>query len=122
MFNYIGYLNKPNAVNKSITGYFTGNVLKNLILVKSSYLEIYLINDNSIDFLFSQNIYCEILILENINSENKSIERLFVLNNLLEFSVIEFNENRKIFTTITNGSIKEEINLKKKRNNFCKRK
>lgn len=120
MFNYIGYLNKPNAVNKSITGYFTGNVLKNLILVKSSYLEIYLINDNSIDFLFSQNIYCEILILENINSENKSIERLFVLNNLLEFSVIEFNENRKIFTTITNGSIKEEINLKKKEIIFAK--
>lgn len=117
MFNYIGTLNKPTAVSKSITCSFTDPYSKlNVILAKSSYIEIYSVKNENLELCFSHNMFGNIIILEKIVEEkfNKT-DNLFILNDSLDFSILKYNKESNEINIIAKGEIREKIcNIKNK--------
>ncbi len=111
MFNYIGTLNKPTAVNKSITCSFTDSYPNlNVIVAKGSYLEIFKVKNENLELIISHNIFGNIIILEKI-IENKSIatDNLFILNDTLDYCILKYDIENKKLNIITKGEIREDI-------------
>lgn len=111
MFNYIGTFNKPTAISKSITCSFTEPYpKKNIILVKSSFLEIYNVKNESLEFFISHNVFGSIIILEKIIEEKGSkTDNLFILNESLDYCIINFNNQTNGINIIAKGEIRESI-------------
>ena len=113
MYNYIGILNKPTAINKSLTCSFLDSFPNlNLIIAKSNLIEFYNITKEGLQsFLFSK-IYGQVSILEKIvyfNSNNSTADDLFIMTNDYDYSIVSFDRQKNDLDCKAFGNIREDI-------------
>lgn len=110
MFNYFGTINKPTAINKTLTCSFLEPYPKlNVVLLKSNYIDIYRKNNDShLELVLSHNMFGNIIILEKIVEEKaKKADNLFILSESLDYCILKYDKEKSEIKITAKGDIRE---------------
>eukprot|EP00889_Picochlorum_renovo_P004265 jgi/Picre1/31295/NNA_006648.t1 len=128
-YNYILTAHKPTSVTQSAVGSFTGSSDVNLIVAKSSRLEIHRLTEEGLQGLIDVPLYGRISVLELFRPETFEKDVLFILTERYKFCVLEYTKNGEL-QTLANGDLSDKIGRpsesghigiidKKRSNNSC---
>ncbi|KAF0696243.1 hypothetical protein As57867_012953, partial [Aphanomyces stellatus] len=107
--NYVVTAQKPTSVTHSCVGSFTGAGDTNLILGKSTRVEIHLLTPEGLTPLHDVAIYGRITILELFRPPSSSVDLLFLCTQRYQFCVLEYDASTKTVVTKAHGNIRDSI-------------
>ena len=113
MYNYVSIIRKSTSINNCIRCFFTKEEIPNLLLTKNNTLEIYDLTKEGLHLYKSINVYGNIKLLLSFPSNNEEIEtskdNIFMLNELLEYCVLSFDQKQNKILTLFTDSINLDI-------------
>jgi len=100
---------KPTVVTHSVTGNFTGPDQHNLVLARSTQIEVYTISPEGLVYEYDVPINGRISTLKMFRPIGADQDHLFVCTERCMFCVLKYNAERNEFDSVTTGSIKHNI-------------
>jgi len=109
--NYVVTAHKPTAVNACVTGHFTSKNDLNLIVAKSTRLEIYVATPEGLRPVKEIGIYGRIAVLQLYRPKNEEKDLLFLLTARYNAMILECEQTEDGIEIITraHGSVQDRI-------------
>jgi len=107
-YNYVVTAHKPTAVTQVAVGSFTSPTGTDLLVAKSSRLEIHSITPDGLEAVLDVPIYGRISALKLFKPASRSKSLLFLLTERYKFCVLEYSEEGKL-VTVANGDVEDAI-------------
>ncbi|CAK4097320.1 unnamed protein product [Aphanomyces euteiches] len=107
--NYVVTAQKPTSVTHSCVGHFTGAADTNLILGKSTRVEIHLLTPEGLTPVHDVAIYGRITILELFRPPTSSVDLLFLCTQRYQFCILGYDPATKTVVTKAHGNIRDSI-------------
>ncbi|KAK9843115.1 hypothetical protein WJX74_007214 [Apatococcus lobatus] len=107
--HYVVSAHKPTVVTHSVVGRFTGPDDLNLIIAKTSRIEIYKLTAEGLQGVADVPIYGRVSVLQLFNTANGTKDRLFLLTERYRFCVLDFDIARGQLITLANGDVQDRV-------------
>eukprot|EP00743_Colponemidia_sp_Colp-15_P005247 GILK01005646.1.p1 GENE.GILK01005646.1~~GILK01005646.1.p1 ORF type:complete len:1143 (+),score=205.41 GILK01005646.1:93-3431(+) len=108
-WNYVVTAQKPTSVSHSLTGNFTGPNELNLIIAKSTRIEIYRMGPEGLQPILDVGIYGRISTLRLFRPEGEPQDLLFVSTERYKFCVLAYDSRSGEIITRANGDVQDRI-------------
>ncbi|CAI5489016.1 unnamed protein product [Closterium sp. Naga37s-1] len=109
IWNYVVTAHKPTAVTHSLVGSFTGTHDMNLIVGKSTRMEIYLLTPQGLQPLVDVPLYGRIATMELFRPPGELKDLLFICTERYKFCVLEYDAHSRELITRANGDVSDRI-------------
>ncbi|CAI5964736.1 unnamed protein product, partial [Closterium sp. NIES-64] len=109
IWNYVVTAHKPTAVTHSLVGSFTGTHDMNLIVGKSTRMEIYLLTPQGLQPLVDVPLYGRIATMELFRPPGELKDLLFICTERYKFCVLEYDALSRELITRANGDVSDRI-------------
>ncbi|GJP48061.1 hypothetical protein CLOM_g7334 [Closterium sp. NIES-68] len=109
IWNYVVTAHKPTAVTHSLVGSFTGSHDMNLIVGKSTRMEIYLLTPQGLQPLVDVPLYGRIATMELFRPPGELKDLLFICTERYKFCVLEYDAESRELITRANGDVSDRI-------------
>ncbi|KDO31423.1 hypothetical protein SPRG_04038 [Saprolegnia parasitica CBS 223.65] len=107
--SYVVTAHKPTSVSHSVVGRFTGASDVNLVLAKTTRVEIHLLTPEGLTPVHDVAIYGRITMLEVFRPPSSPVDLLFVCTQRHQFCVLAYDPATKSIVTRAQGNIRDPI-------------
>eukprot|EP00003_Mantamonas_plastica_P022436 TRINITY_DN380_c1_g1_i2.p1 TRINITY_DN380_c1_g1~~TRINITY_DN380_c1_g1_i2.p1 ORF type:complete len:1241 (+),score=459.79 TRINITY_DN380_c1_g1_i2:225-3725(+) len=108
-FNYVVTAQKPTAVTHSVTGNFTAPNETNLIVCKTSRIELYVLTPEGVQPLLDVPIYGRVAVMKLFRPKNETQDLLFICLERLKFAVLAFDPESGEIVTRAGGDLADKV-------------
>ncbi|KXJ05934.1 DNA damage-binding protein 1, partial [Exaiptasia diaphana] len=108
-YNYVVTAQKPTAVNAVVVGNFTGPDDLNLVIAKSTRIEIHLVTPEGLRPVLDVGIYGKVTIMELFRPQNESQDLLFVLTARYRVAILGYKQETGDIVTRACGDVHDRI-------------
>ena len=103
-YAYVVSAQKPTCTTHAFVGNFTAPDDVNLIVARSTRLEIHKLTEEGLDTMFSVDIYGRIATMNLFKPKGASTHSIFLSTEKYVFCVLEFNAERQELVSVAKGS------------------
>ncbi|KAL4542634.1 hypothetical protein Ndes2526B_g09435 [Nannochloris sp. 'desiccata'] len=108
-YNYVVTAHKPTSVSHSAVGHFTAPEDLNLIISKSTRLEIHKLTPQGLQGCLDVPIFGRISVVKLFRPRGERKDLLFLLTERYRFCVLEFNEAKRELITRAHGDVADKV-------------
>lgn len=102
---YYFTVSEPSVVTHAIRATFTGPKDTNLIICRSSSIEVFVVSDTGLHFVCKDVVYAKICFLQRFRPKECKTDRLFLVTSCRQYAIVEWDISYSQFITISSGPL-----------------
>ncbi|KNE69579.1 hypothetical protein AMAG_14136 [Allomyces macrogynus ATCC 38327] len=102
----------PSAVSHAQKGSFTGPNDVNLVVCKTTRLEIYLLGETGTELVHAENLFARVQVLHLVRPADRPTDLLFLCTDRFQYALLSWDPSRNAFKTEQAGSLEEKAGRK----------
>ncbi|KAJ3361212.1 DNA damage-binding protein 1a [Allomyces javanicus] len=102
----------PSAVSHAQKGSFTGPNDVNLVVCKTTRLEIYLLGETGTELVHAENLFARVQVLHLVRPADRPTDLLFLCTDRFQYALLSWDPSRNVFKTEQAGSLEEKAGRK----------
>lgn len=119
LFNYCVTAHKPTAVIASVVGNFTGPNDVNLIIAKSTQIEVHKLTPHGLELVMDLPIFGRVSCIELFRPKSKLQDNLFVLVEKYKICILECDTTTGEPITRAHGDVRDQIGVPSQNGQLC---